>query len=103
MRSFDDPSAGAIMGKLRLECFRLTAAGNVSRVAPLGEQFVHGWIVVAFVERHVLRLMLGWFRSRNGNALQRGFDEAHVRDIGSADFQADRSARAIREQGTLGT
>jgi hypothetical protein len=83
MRTFDDPSAGAIARELLVRLFAST--GDVSCPSELVDQVAHFGVVVSFVQAQV-DICLFWFRGLDGG--EGRFEQFHIMAVGSTDHSS---------------
>jgi hypothetical protein len=94
MRTFDDPSAGAIARELFVHIGLFASTGDVSCPSELADQVAHFGVVVSFVQAQV-DISFFWFRGLDGG--EGRFEQFHIVAVGSTDHDRKRDATPVNK------
>src|SRR5215212_5603733 len=101
VRPFHHPTP-RLVARFPLDRLRFfPTAANVGGVAELEQQVPHFLVIIALIQAQSLRLLGGWFRTRDRDALQGRLRQFEVVAVRPVHDQAQRDATPVGEQAAL--
>src|SRR5215469_384853 len=103
MRSFDYPTPRPMARNEELCLLFLPAIANMRQIGAALDLLARWCPIIPCIQTQMLRVLFGWIRTPDHEAIQRGTEQADVVPIGPINDEGQGNARPIRQETTLGS